>query len=115
LVSYDNDSKIKTSIVGPDPTKGLLQPLDERFVTKALWELWFALASTKSPDQAAAKTMVENLVSKRMLRWDRGHQSVDLVDFLDGLVCKNPDYKTIIDQSINTGLGFPYDDGGHCP
>ncbi|OQC42540.1 MAG: hypothetical protein BWX66_00459 [Deltaproteobacteria bacterium ADurb.Bin058] len=115
LVSYDNDSKIKTSIVVPDPTKGLLQPLDERFVTKALWELWFALASTKSPDQAAAKTMVENLVSKRMLKWDRGHQGVDLVDFLDGLVCKNPDHKTIIDQSINTGLGFPYDDGGHCP
>jgi hypothetical protein len=104
----------------PDPQAGMDQPLDERWVAAVLWDLWDR-ADVDGPDRDApgvlgTDAMDGALVSRRMLRGDRGAAGADLVDFLDAVACDDPGVVDAM-RAIVPGdpPGFPWDDRMACP
>ncbi len=103
----------------PDSDAGMDQSLDERWVTRALWELWDGGDVFDSGIEdgwlLGTNAMARALVSKRVLRMDRGYAGTDLVDFIDALVCDDFDRAADLDALVRGDLGFPYDGAATCP
>lgn len=103
----------------PDLRGGLGQFLDERWVTRALWELWDGddVDDVGIADDCALGTavMTRTLASARMVRGDRGFPGADLVDFLDALACDEPGRQAPVLSLVRDALGFPYDGAATCP
>ncbi|HOI08982.1 MAG TPA: hypothetical protein PK313_00765 [Myxococcota bacterium] len=103
----------------PDPDAGMDQPLDERWVAAVLWDLWDRADVDDLERDASGvldtDAMDRALVSRRMLRGDRGAAGADLVDFLDALVCDDPDVQDAM-RAVVPGdpPGFPWDGAAAC-
>ena len=42
------------------------------------------------------------------MKWNRGAQGADFVDFLDAVVCANNSIAVDVEDTVRNYLGFPY-------
>jgi hypothetical protein len=110
------------SVVGafqkPKPALGMNQNLDECWLTSVLWDLWGGdgLSGTWPADGPALGTagMIGHVRTTRLMNMDRGYPGVDLVDFLDSVVCDKPALKTGVMKTVKDLHEFPYDGNPLC-
>jgi len=106
------------SVQAPDPSGGLTQHLDENWVAMMLWDLWDGadVEEILEPDGTALGTqaVVEAVTSSRFLYGDRGAQGADFVDFLDAVLCAQPELDGSVVTTVTSYLGFPYDGAWTC-
>lgn len=102
----------------PYDSLGILQDLDEFFVTAALWSLWDE--SGYREDGSGTLSTAEILQafgSPRFLTSDRGWPGSDLVDFIDAAICldaSDKQRKSAIVDDVDEVAGFPYDGKAMC-
>jgi hypothetical protein len=103
----------------PDLDAGLAQDLDENYVAAMLWDLWDGadMAEAQADDGTALGTeaVLRAVAAPRFLRYDRGAQGADLVDFVDAALCAAPALVDPVTATLVDVLGFPYDGEPRCP
>ena len=104
------------SLKWPSLGDGLFQPLDEMVVGSMIWSV--AKQNTKIiGSMNLGFNKVWTVATKYMPKNDRGYLGVDLVDFIDGLVCKNYASTSQVSTMFVGSYKFPYDFNGPktCP
>lgn len=104
--------------VVPDASAGMEQDLDENWVAMMIWDIWDGadVAEIYEDDGCTVGTdaVMAAVTGKRFLYGDRGASGADFVDFVDALLCDQPQLQQAVDATVTTYLGFPYDGNYTC-
>ena len=104
------------SLKWPSLGEGILQPLDEMVVGSMIWSVAKKNKKIVGSMNLGFKN-VWTVATKYMPKNDRGYKGVELLDFIDGLVCK----KFVTTSQVSTmfvgSYKYPYDFNGPntCP
>lgn len=120
-INYDSAKTygLKSGIVAPQSTADQTQKIDESYAAYALWHLWDGKdvpeqANTNDGIALGTAEVVKILASDRVMNWDRGGKGTDLVDFIDGAICRDTSIAAKITSAVNQALLFPYDGKYSC-
>ena len=110
----------KGTLKKPTASGGMAQNLDEYYVSSMIWHLWDGKevpepAGDKDGVALGSDSVLQAIMSKRFLNWDRGGKGSDFVDFVDAVLCSQGSLKAQATNTIKTYLGFPYDGKPGCP
>lgn len=115
----DKDKEGEATLIKfPSGAGGTDQQLDENWVVGALWHIWdgadgldevdFFVKADGDLSAAPSSRIYGAIRSDRYLNYNRGGAGVDLVDFLDALICQKKSEANNVDATVRA-MGFPYD------
>lgn len=90
----------------PNPAGPVDQNVNETLVASVVWSLW-AQGRAQTPQSLGDLPIFQALNSKRLINYNRGYKTPDLVDFLDALACSDPQYVPGI-TNVVTAAGYPW-------
>ena len=101
---------VTTELADPDHRQGMRQAVAEGMVTQILWKIAYGFDGMDGAGTADIFDVMANYLPSDELA-DRGVEGVDLVDFLDGWVCRGHGERELI-TAVLEAHGFPYDFAG---
>jgi len=98
-------------LADPDDPRGIRQLARELMVGAILWKTSRGTGDIPGLGAGAVFDVLGSYFVEEFFE-DRGVGGVDLVDFLDGLLCRGHDGRRLIDEMVIGTHRFPYDYGG---
>ena len=102
----------------PNPNGTIEQDLDENLVAAILWDIWDGVDYPDPLDDDDVNQGIVPLAnavsSSRFLDLDRGASGVDLVDFVDAMLCDDPPLLDALGDLLTGDFDFPYDGAPVC-
>lgn len=105
-----------STITLPSRNAGMIQSMDESFVTLALWSLWEGKSGTEVGDGSGltADAILRAITSMRFVHKDRASPGADLADFLDAAACNDPTKTAQLKDLSYDDWHFPWDGDPLC-